>query len=44
MLITPTHINYYHFCHRKLWLFSHGLQIEQTSDLVSEDRLIFSGG
>jgi CRISPR-associated exonuclease Cas4 len=40
MLITPTHINYYHVCHRKLWLFSHGIQMEHTSDLVSEGKLI----
>jgi CRISPR-associated exonuclease Cas4 len=40
MIITPTHINYYHVCHRKLWLFSHGIQMEHTSDLVSEGRLI----
>lgn len=40
MIITPTHINYYHVCHRKLWLFSHGLQMEHTSDAVAEGKLI----
>jgi CRISPR-associated exonuclease Cas4 len=40
MIITPTHINYYHVCHRKLWLFSHGKQMEHTSELVAEGKLI----
>lgn len=38
--ITATHINYYHICHRKLWLFSNSITMEQTSDLVTEGRLI----
>jgi CRISPR-associated exonuclease Cas4 len=38
--ITATHVNYYHVCARKLWLFSHAIQMEHTSDLVSEGRLI----
>ena len=40
MSITPTHINYYHICHRKLWLFSQGIQMEHTSDVVEEGNLI----
>ncbi len=40
VIITPTHINYYHVCHRKLWLFTHGLQMEHTSDVVAEGKLI----
>lgn len=40
MSITATHINYYHICHRKLWLFAHGLNMEHTSDIVSEGKLI----
>lgn len=40
MNITPTHINYYHVCHRKLWLFSNGIQMEHTSALVDEANLI----
>lgn len=40
MTITGTHIAYLHVCHRKLWLFSNGINLEQTSDLVSEGRLI----
>lgn len=40
MHITGTHFNYYHICHRKLWLFSHSIQMEHTSDLVTEGKLI----
>lgn len=38
--ITGTHFNYYRICHRKLWLFAHSIQMEHTSDLVAEGRLI----
>lgn len=37
---TPTHINYYHICHRKLWLFTHGINMEHTSDIVADGKLI----
>lgn len=40
MRITGTHFNYYFICHRKLWLFSNGIQMEHTSDLVLEGKLI----
>ena len=40
MLITGTHINYYFLCHRKLWLFANGINMEHTSDLVYEGKLI----
>ncbi|UII33150.1 CRISPR-associated protein Cas4 [Fulvivirga ulvae] len=40
MNITATHINYYHICHRKLWLFSQGIQMEHTSSVVDEGNLI----
>lgn len=40
MQITGTHIAYLHTCHRKLWLFANGIQMEHTSDLVSEGKLI----
>ncbi len=40
MNITPTHINYLFICHRKLWLFAHGLNMEHTSGLVDEGRQI----
>jgi CRISPR-associated exonuclease Cas4 len=40
MTITATHINYLSICKRKLWLFSNGIQMEHTSDIVKEGRLI----
>src|SRR5690606_41127865 len=40
MTLTGTHIAYLHVCHRKLWLFSNGINMENTSALVSEGRLI----
>lgn len=40
MNLTATHINYYHICHRKLWLFANGIQMEHTSETVAEGKLI----
>lgn len=40
MQITGTHINYYFICHRKLWLFSNGIQMEQENALVYEGNLV----
>ena len=40
MLVTGTHFNYYQVCKKKLWLFSNGIQMEHTSDLVYEGKLI----
>ena len=40
MQITGTHFNYYLICHRKLWLFAHGVNMEQTSDAVYQGKLI----
>jgi CRISPR-associated exonuclease Cas4 len=40
MQTTGTHINYYFVCHRKLWLFANGINMEHTSDLVAEGKLI----
>lgn len=40
MQLTGTHFNYYFVCHRKLWLFANQIQMEQTSDLVYEGKLI----
>lgn len=40
MQITGTHFNYFMLCHRKLWLFANGVQMEQNSDLVYEGKLI----
>lgn len=38
--ITGTQINYYFVCRRKLWLFSRGIQMEQTSDTVFQGKLV----
>jgi len=40
IVVTGTQFNYYLICHRKLWLFSSGINMEHTSDLVYEGRLI----
>lgn len=40
MNITGTHINYYRVCPRKLWLFTNGISMEHTSDLVADGKLI----
>ena len=40
MIITGTHFNYYQLCHRKLWLFANGINMEQESDLVYEGKLV----
>ena len=38
--LTATHINYYNVCHRKLWLFANGIQMEHNSEIVAEGKLI----
>ena len=40
MQITGTHFNYYLICHRKLWLFATGINMESTSELVYEGKLL----
>lgn len=40
MLPTATQIAYYHHCQRKLWLFSNNVNMEHTSALVYEGKLI----
>jgi len=40
MNIIATHVNYYFLCHRKLWLFANGIQMEHTSETVAEGKLI----
>jgi len=35
-----TYFNYYYVCPRKLWLFANGINMEHTSDLVAEGKLI----
>ncbi len=41
---TGTQVNYYFVCKRKLWLFSHGISMEHSSDLVSTGKLIHEEG
>lgn len=40
MDITATHINYYIVCGRKLWLFANGINMEHTSDIVADGKLL----
>ncbi len=40
MSITGTHFNYYFTCKRELWLFANSINMEHTSDLVYEGKLI----
>jgi len=37
---TGTQVNYYFVCHRKLWLFSRGIQMEHESDTVFQGKLV----
>jgi len=39
-LFTGTQVNYYFICKTKLWLFSHRITMEHTSDLVGMGRFI----
>jgi len=40
MNLTATHINYFMVCRRKLWLFANGINMEHTSDIVTEGKFI----
>ncbi len=40
MQVTGTHIHYYFNCHRQLWLFANGINMEHTSEDVSSGKLI----
>lgn len=40
MNITATHINYFMVCRRKLWFFANGINMEHTSDMVSDGKLL----
>ena len=37
---TGTEVGYYFICQKKLWWFSHGLQMEQESDRVKMGKLV----
>jgi CRISPR-associated exonuclease Cas4 len=39
-IVTATHINYYHICKHKLWLFANGISMEHTSLLVAEGKVL----
>lgn len=39
-MISGTQLNYFMICHRKLWLFSNGIQMEHNSELVEMGKLI----
>lgn len=43
MIPSGTYFNYYLICHRKLWLFANGINMEQTSDTVYDGKLIHEG-
>ena len=38
--ITGTQTAYYFTCKRKLWLFANGINMEHTSDIVSDGKLV----
>lgn len=40
MTVTGTQIKYFFICHRKLWLFVNGIEMEHTSEAVAEGQLI----
>jgi CRISPR-associated exonuclease Cas4 len=40
MEVTGTQLSYYFTCHRKLWLFGNGIQMEHNSELVQMGKLI----
>jgi CRISPR-associated exonuclease Cas4 len=40
MQVTGTHISYYYICGRKLWLYSNGIQMEHSSELVAAGKLL----
>ncbi len=40
MQITATQINYYIVCQRKLWLYTNGINMEHTSDIVADGKLL----
>ena len=40
MQLAATHINYFIVCYRKLWLFANGINMEHTSDIVYDGKLL----
>ena len=39
-IFTGVEVNYYFICHRKLWLFSHNIQMEKESDVVEIGKIL----
>jgi CRISPR-associated exonuclease Cas4 len=39
-MTTSTLINYYHICHRKMWLHANEIKFEQVSNTVAEGKLL----
>ena len=39
-MLTAIHINYYHLCQRKVWLFGNAIRMEHTSDTVYEGKML----
>jgi len=44
LVFTGTQVNYFFVCWRKLWLFSHNLDMEMESDLVLLGKLLHEAG
>jgi CRISPR-associated exonuclease Cas4 len=44
LYFTGTQVNYYFVCKRKLWFFSHGMELESDSDLVLLGKLLHEHG
>ena len=44
LVFTGTQVNYFFVCRRKLWLFSHDLEMEEKSDLVLLGKLLHETG
>ncbi|MEM4284287.1 MAG: Dna2/Cas4 domain-containing protein, partial [Candidatus Caldarchaeum sp.] len=40
LYFTGTQINYYFVCKRKLWFFSHNMELESESDVVLLGKLL----
>jgi len=40
MFVSGTQVNYFIICKTKLWLFSHFVTMEHSSDLVSYGKLV----
>ncbi|HOO19296.1 MAG TPA: Dna2/Cas4 domain-containing protein, partial [Paludibacteraceae bacterium] len=38
--VTGTLVSYYFYCKRRMWLHANGINMEDTSDLVYDGKLI----